>query len=108
MTEQSTDEGQGQGGSTLKMRYYTPDDVALHNCAEDCWLSLFGQVRIEILLCVMVSGILLSLVMTNIFSSLFFLSAAEVCWVLLATLKPVSGLPASLLGHYDLHTLPTH
>ncbi|CAM9416407.1 unnamed protein product [Discosporangium mesarthrocarpum] len=27
-----------------KARYYTPDDVALHNCAEDCWLSLFGKV----------------------------------------------------------------
>ncbi|CAN0405070.1 unnamed protein product [Ascophyllum nodosum] len=26
------------------MRYYTPQDVALHNCAEDCWISLFGQV----------------------------------------------------------------
>lgn len=48
MAEQSAD-----GDGTLKMRYYTPDDVALHNCAEDCWLSLFGQVQyvhIEILL----------------------------------------------------------
>ncbi|CAM9953711.1 unnamed protein product [Pylaiella littoralis] len=33
-----------QEGNTPKTRYYTPDDVALHNCAEDCWLSLFGQV----------------------------------------------------------------
>lgn len=56
MAEQSADEGQGQGGGTLKMRYYTPDDVALHNCAEDCWLSLFGQVitvHTEILVCVL-------------------------------------------------------
>ncbi|CAM9943715.1 unnamed protein product [Scytosiphon promiscuus] len=36
--------GDEEEGSTAKTRYYTPDDVAMHNCAEDCWLSLFGQV----------------------------------------------------------------
>lgn len=41
-----TDENDSAGkGSTPKPKYYTPDDVSLHNCAEDCWLSLFGQVR---------------------------------------------------------------
>lgn len=34
-----------EGSEHRKMRYYTLSDVALHNCAEDCWLSLFGQVR---------------------------------------------------------------
>eukprot|EP00904_Undaria_pinnatifida_P009298 jgi/Undpi1/5499/HiC_scaffold_2.g00778.m1 len=43
MTEPSA--GAGQEDGPPKMRYYTPDDVALHNCAEDCWLSLFGQVK---------------------------------------------------------------
>lgn len=42
MTEASVDHEQD---STPNTKYYTPDDVSLHNCAEDCWLSLFGQVR---------------------------------------------------------------
>ena len=25
-------------------RYYTPEEVALHNTADDCWLSFFGYV----------------------------------------------------------------
>lgn len=41
MTETEVDD---ENDSAPKPRYYTPDDVALHNCAEDCWLSLFGQV----------------------------------------------------------------
>ena len=24
--------------------FYTPAEVALHNCAEDCWVSIFGKV----------------------------------------------------------------
>ena len=27
-----------------RRRYYTPAEVALHNCAEDCWVSIFNQV----------------------------------------------------------------
>ena len=26
------------------MRYYTPEEVRIHNCAEDCWLSIFDAV----------------------------------------------------------------
>ncbi|CAB1116757.1 unnamed protein product [Ectocarpus sp. CCAP 1310/34] len=43
MTVNSTT-GDQDDSSSQKARFYTPDDVALHNCAEDCWLSLFGQV----------------------------------------------------------------
>ena len=28
----------------VKRRMYTPNEVALHNCAEDIWLSVFGKV----------------------------------------------------------------
>lgn len=45
MTDDNALGGDEEGGNIPKTRYYTPDDVALHNCAEDCWLSLFGQVR---------------------------------------------------------------
>jgi cytochrome b involved in lipid metabolism len=24
--------------------FYTPDEVALHNTADDCWVSFFGEV----------------------------------------------------------------
>ena len=27
-----------------KREYYTPNEVALHNCMEDCWVSIFGKV----------------------------------------------------------------
>mmetsp|Transcript_7406 Transcript_7406/g.11876 ORF Transcript_7406/g.11876 Transcript_7406/m.11876 type:complete len:256 (+) Transcript_7406:5023-5790(+) len=27
-----------------KRRFYTPTEVALHNCAKDCWVSIFGKV----------------------------------------------------------------
>lgn len=27
-----------------RLKYYTPDEVALHNCAEDCWVSISGLV----------------------------------------------------------------
>ncbi|CAM9199039.1 unnamed protein product [Ectocarpus sp. 8 AP-2014] len=43
MTDNATT-GDQDDSSSPKARFYTPDDVALHNCAEDCWLSLFGQV----------------------------------------------------------------
>ena len=29
---------------SVKRRMYTPNEVALHNCAEDIWLSVFGRV----------------------------------------------------------------
>lgn len=28
----------------VKRRMYTPNEVALHNCAEDVWLAVFGKV----------------------------------------------------------------
>lgn len=52
MTDASDDERE----STAKTKYYTPDDVALHNCAEDCWLSLFGQVQEKITTCLQSTG----------------------------------------------------
>ena len=27
-----------------KRRYYTPNEVSMHNIAEDCWVSIFGKV----------------------------------------------------------------
>ena len=27
-----------------RRRFYTAEEVALHNCAEDCWVSIFGSV----------------------------------------------------------------
>lgn len=44
MTEISPIGDEEEERGTSKTRYYTPDDVAMHNCAEDCWLSIFGQV----------------------------------------------------------------
>ena len=26
------------------VRYYTPDEIMMHNCAEDCWVSIFDRV----------------------------------------------------------------
>lgn len=45
MPSSPTGGGANEKSEAPKIRYYTPEDVALHNCAEDCWLSLFGQVR---------------------------------------------------------------
>lgn len=45
MTDENGSAANEQDGGNPKPKYYTPDDVSLHNCAEDCWLSLFGQVR---------------------------------------------------------------
>lgn len=50
--------GGGRVGATgqRQARYYTPQDVALHNCAEDCWVSLFGQVRLTWKVCGFCAG----------------------------------------------------
>jgi len=45
MTDENGSASKEHEGDTAKPKYYTPDDISLHNCAEDCWLSLFGQVR---------------------------------------------------------------
>ena len=26
------------------VKYFTADEVAMHNCAEDCWVSIFDNV----------------------------------------------------------------
>eukprot|EP01041_Mallomonas_annulata_P009178 gene9178-19020_t len=26
------------------VKYYTPEEIAMHNCAEDCWVSIFNDV----------------------------------------------------------------
>uniref|UniRef100_A0A7S1TZ39 Cytochrome b5 domain-containing protein 1 n=1 Tax=Phaeomonas parva TaxID=124430 RepID=A0A7S1TZ39_9STRA len=33
-----------EGDMKKRRRYYTPEEMALHNCAEDCWVSVFGKV----------------------------------------------------------------
>ena len=30
--------------SSPKQRYYTAEEVCLHNTANDCWVTLFGEV----------------------------------------------------------------
>mmetsp|Transcript_22296 Transcript_22296/g.39468 ORF Transcript_22296/g.39468 Transcript_22296/m.39468 type:complete len:241 (+) Transcript_22296:208-930(+) len=32
------------GEVSKRRRFYTPAEVALHNCAKDCWVSAFGKV----------------------------------------------------------------
>lgn len=29
---------------TKMVKYFTPDEVAIHNCAEDCWISIYDNV----------------------------------------------------------------
>lgn len=35
----------GLAGYGQKRRYYTPQEVAMHNCVDDCWVSVLGESR---------------------------------------------------------------
>lgn len=33
----------GMAGYGQKRRYYTPQEVAMHNCTDDCWVTVLGK-----------------------------------------------------------------